>query len=118
MGPPTTTVWISPFSPHGHDHVALLVCAWIWQIDSLERQSYSGGLPLQQSPSRRMHGDAIELLVYDGKQADKFNPRVLSEQVNRPRAVFPTAPTQQCFLLHFFHRRTSKSAARVFRWLK
>jgi len=77
-----------------HDGIALLVCAWIGQIDRLERQPHCLGLLLKHFQSCAVHGHALISLIHHGKQAQKLNPRVLLDEVKRPRTVLAATPAQ------------------------
>jgi hypothetical protein len=89
-----------------HDCVALLITAWMWDVDDVERQSHSIGLTLQKFQSGGVHGNAPVCLIRHGKKTEDVNLWVFPKDVQRPCTVLPAAPAQQCSFLHFSFCRT------------
>ncbi len=60
-----------------------------------ERQAGGVCLRLQQRVARAVHGDALEMRVDGGEQADNFYFAALAEHMESPRTVFAAAPGEK-----------------------
>jgi hypothetical protein len=79
----------------GHARLVVGVGAGEGQIDLPEGQPGGGGLLVEQLLAEAVDGDAAELLVDGGEQANDFILRLLAEQVEGPGAVLAAAPTKE-----------------------
>ena len=71
------------------------VAAGPWQRNFPERQASGIGLRLQQCEPRAVHGDALEVCVDRGEQADDFYVVSLTKNMEGPGTVFATAPREK-----------------------
>jgi hypothetical protein len=86
-----------------HDLFVLLVRTRPRDRNRLQRQSCRLGLGFQQLAPHRVHGYSIEGFVQCCEQSNHFEVRILTKYMERPGAIFATAPGKQ----HSLHRFTS-----------
>lgn len=78
-----------------HAGFVLFVRAGPGQRDGPQWKTCGFGLLFEEPPSDGMHRDAIERLVEGGNQGYNFDGRILTEEMQRPGAVFATGPRKR-----------------------
>jgi hypothetical protein len=84
-----------------HGRFIFSVATWPGYRRSDQREPGSLGLHFYQRTPRAVHGHAIKSRVNGRHQPGDLILSLLTQHVQRPRAVFSATPCQQDFLLHW-----------------